>query len=50
MARTCTEQKALKMLVNKPASRRSTESRGKSLGPIGSFDLDAERAQDVDTP
>lgn len=38
------------MLMHQPAGWRATESSGETLGTIGSFDFNAERSQDVDTP
>lgn len=38
------------MLMYQPAGWRATESSGETLGTIGSFDFNAERSQDVNTP
>lgn len=47
---TCADKEALKVLVSKPASRGATKTGGETLSAICGLDLNAERAQDIDSP
>lgn len=47
---TCSDEETLKMLVDQPASWRTSEPGCKALGAVGGLNLDTERAQDVDSP
>lgn len=50
LGRTASDQKALKVLVYKPAGGWSSESSSESLGAVTRLDLDTERTQNIDAP